>query len=60
VPALGVDDDEPDLLFGGHNGVNSQDIMAAVPPKSVVDRMVAGYFLDKPIVPSMCTEIYLA
>ncbi|OKL55494.1 putative Transcription factor [Talaromyces atroroseus] len=51
APALGVEHDERDLLFGGHNGVKSQEIMAAVPPKSVVDRMVAGYFLDRPIVP---------
>ena len=56
-PALGADDDEPDLLFGGHDGLSNQEIMAAVPPKSVVDRMVAGYFLDGPIIPGTCIKV---
>lgn len=50
---------EPDVLFGGHKVANSQEILAAIPPKSVVDRLVAGYFLDRPIVPSTCTEVSL-
>lgn len=47
---------EPDFLFGSHKVANSQDILAALPPKSIVDRLVAGYFVDRPIVPSMCIE----
>jgi hypothetical protein len=49
--------DESDIFFGGHRTSSRHEILAAIPSKPVVDKMVAGYFLDRPIVPSMCTQV---
>lgn len=45
------------LIFGGYRPSNRQEILAAIPSKPIVDKMVAGYFLDRPIVPGMCTQV---
>uniref|UniRef100_A0A093V075 Putative transcriptional regulatory protein n=1 Tax=Talaromyces marneffei PM1 TaxID=1077442 RepID=A0A093V075_TALMA len=44
------DNAEFDILFGSHRASSRQEILAAIPSKSVVDKIVAGYFLDRPIV----------
>ena len=36
--------DGPDLLCGGYKYVESQDIMAAIPPRPLVDRLVSKFF----------------
>lgn len=51
------DNNESGILFGAYRPSNRQEILAAIPSKSVVDKMVAGYFLDRPIVPSMCIRV---
>lgn len=56
TPASATDSDEPDLLFGGRMAINKHDILASMPQKAVVDRLVAGYFLDRPIVPGRHTN----
>ncbi|EED22658.1 conserved hypothetical protein [Talaromyces stipitatus ATCC 10500] len=48
--ALPLDTTESNVLFGGHKSLSSQEILAAVPSRSIADRLVAGYFLDRPIV----------
>lgn len=51
------DNNESGILFGAYRPSNRQEILASIPSKSVVDKMVAGYFLDRPIVPSRCTRL---
>jgi len=38
------DDDCPDLLLGRFQQANKQDILAAMPPRAHVDRLIAAYF----------------
>jgi len=54
------DNNDSGILFGAYRPSNRQEILASIPSKSVVDKMVAGYFLDRPIVHSMCTRVYMS
>lgn len=51
------ENNEAGILFGGHRLSNRQEILAVIPSKPIVDKLVAGYFLDRPIVPSKYTRL---
>ncbi len=48
---------EPDILFGSYNSLNSDQVLAAIPPKDVADRLVAEYFFHRAIAPGTFTSI---
>lgn len=54
------ENNESGILVGGYRLSNKQEILAAIPSKSIVDKLVAGYFLDRPIVPSKYTRLGLS
>jgi hypothetical protein len=43
-PEAGV---EPDILFGHYDRMSKQEILATIPPRPTVDRLVAEYFNNK-------------
>ena len=43
--------DGPDLLFGGYKHIRKQNILAAIPPRSIVDRLVSKCFTSVEIAP---------
>jgi hypothetical protein len=43
-PEAGV---EPDILFGHYDRMSKQEILATMPPRPTVDRLVAEYFNNK-------------
>ncbi|KAK9366239.1 fungal-specific transcription factor domain-containing protein [Lipomyces kononenkoae] len=47
----GEDRDSPDLIFGSCKRVDKHQILAAIPPKSIVDRLMAEYFNGMYIAP---------
>jgi hypothetical protein len=44
LPEAGV---EPDILFGHYDRMSKQEILAAIPSRPIVDRLVAEYFSNK-------------
>ena len=58
APATKVPDpDGPDLLFGCSKYVNKQEILAAIPSRPIVDRLVSKYFNTRDIVPGMLIQL---
>lgn len=45
----GTTRERPRLLYGWHKPASVADILAAMPEKSVVDRLVSSYFSNPPI-----------
>jgi hypothetical protein len=45
--------EEPEILFGSYKPMDKQEIVGAMPPRSVVDRLVAVFFFNKAIVPGI-------
>ena len=41
----------PELLFGGYDHVQKQEILAAIPPRPLVDRLIAKFFNSVEIAP---------
>lgn len=39
--------DEPDILFGQLTRTTKEEIIMSIPPRPVVDRLVAKYFQDE-------------
>jgi hypothetical protein len=52
-PGTMLHPEEPEILFGSHKPMNKQEIVNAMPPRSVVDRLVAVFFFNKAIVPGI-------
>jgi len=52
-PAARLTSDEPDILFGQYKCITKQQILSAFPPRAIVDRLVAEYFLNKGMAPGM-------
>jgi hypothetical protein len=46
---------EPDILFGHYSRMNKREILAMIPSRPTVDRLVAEYFNSKPNTPGMST-----
>ena len=43
--------DRPELLFGGYKHIERQDILAAIPPRPTVDRLISRCFSSMEIAP---------
>ncbi|KAJ4244152.1 hypothetical protein NW757_010788 [Fusarium falciforme] len=57
-PSLHSDDspardpvEKPALLFGHQGNISREDVLAAMPPRPVVDRLVSEYFTDLDMMP---------
>lgn len=38
--------EEPEIIFGQCQPITKQEILAAVPPRHIVDRLVSGFFFS--------------
>lgn len=56
-PDLTPETDGTDLLLGRFESANRDEILAAIPSRPVVDRLIATYFAKVEMVTSMCSYL---
>lgn len=52
--------DEPDILFGNYRCVSKDEILSAMLPRPLVDRLVTEYFINKDIAPGEAVSVAVA
>lgn len=52
--------DEPDILFGSYRCVSREEILSAMLPRPLVDRLVTEYFINKDIAPGEAVSAAVA
>jgi hypothetical protein len=48
--------DDPEIIFGHCKYATKQEILAAVPPRPIVDRLVAGFFSYESMAPGLSSS----
>ena len=46
---------EPDLLFSANQAITQAEILASIPSKDVVDRLISRYFSSMDMAPGLLT-----
>ena len=46
---------EPDLLFSANQAITQAEILASIPSKEVVDRLISRYFSSMDMAPGLLT-----